>query len=189
MRSVGLLEISSRKIGDVVSLINQIANQTNLLALNATIEAARAGEAGKGFAVVASEVKTLAGQSSKATDEIAAQVADVQRVAEETAESIRTISSVITHVATIAASIGLSGCSSRNRAISALTQTDARAVGEQRTISACESAKACRIASDRLLAAAKSSRSRKMAPSRSPPLPLCWSARSATDARNPRGRR
>jgi methyl-accepting chemotaxis protein len=105
MRSVGLLEISSRKIGDVVSLINQIANQTNLLALNATIEAARAGEAGKGFAVVASEVKTLAGQSSKATDEIAAQVADVQRVAEETAESIRTISSVITHVATIAASI------------------------------------------------------------------------------------
>lgn len=105
MRSVGLLEISSRKIGDVVSLINQIANQTNLLALNATIEAARAGDAGKGFAVVASEVKTLAGQSSKATDEIAAQVADVQRVAEETAESIRTISSVITHVATIAASI------------------------------------------------------------------------------------
>ena len=105
MRSVGLLEISSRKIGDVVSLINQIANQTNLLALNATIEAARAGDAGKGFAVVASEVKTLAGQSSKATDEIAAQVADVQRVAEETADSIRTISSVITHVATIAASI------------------------------------------------------------------------------------
>lgn len=105
MQSVAQLETASRKIGDVVSLINQIAGQTNLLALNATIEAARAGDAGKGFAVVASEVKTLAGQSSKATEEIAAQVADVQRVAEETAASIRAISGVIAHVATIAATI------------------------------------------------------------------------------------
>lgn len=105
MRSVGQLEVTSRRIGDVVSLINEIANQTNLLALNATIEAARAGEAGKGFAVVASEVKTLAGQSSKATDEIAAQVADVQRVAEETAEAIRSISSVVARMAGIATSI------------------------------------------------------------------------------------
>jgi methyl-accepting chemotaxis protein len=105
MQSVGRLEATSRKIGDVVQLINQIANQTNLLALNATIEAARAGEAGKGFAVVASEVKTLASQSSQATDEIATQVADVQRVAEETAEAIRSISNVVARMAGIATSI------------------------------------------------------------------------------------
>jgi methyl-accepting chemotaxis protein len=65
-------------IGDVVSLITSIAGQTNLLALNATIEASRAGDAGKGFAVVASEVKNLANQTAKATEDIAAQIREVQ---------------------------------------------------------------------------------------------------------------
>ncbi len=69
----GLADATS-KIGEIVSLIQDIAEQTNLLALNATIEAARAGEAGKGFAVVASEVKNLALQTSKATEEIGAQI-------------------------------------------------------------------------------------------------------------------
>jgi len=67
-----------QQIGEVVSLIRNIAGQTNLLALNATIEAARAGEAGRGFAVVASEVKSLAVQTAKATEQIAGQIEAVQ---------------------------------------------------------------------------------------------------------------
>ncbi|HYG89555.1 MAG TPA: methyl-accepting chemotaxis protein [Azospirillum sp.] len=100
----GLTE-AAEKIGEVVGLITQIASQTNLLALNATIEAARAGEAGKGFAVVASEVKNLANQTAKATEDIAGQVAGIQRVSTETAAAIRTIGEVIARIDDIATTI------------------------------------------------------------------------------------
>ncbi|NLH80732.1 MAG: chemotaxis protein, partial [Phyllobacteriaceae bacterium] len=79
----------------VVDLIRAIAEQTNLLALNATIEAARAGESGRGFAVVAAEVKTLAGQTAKATDEIAAQIGAIRIEVEAAVAAIAEIGTKI----------------------------------------------------------------------------------------------
>ena len=101
----GLTE-AARRIGEVVSLINDIAAQTNLLALNATIEAARAGEAGKGFAVVASEVKTLANQTAKATEEISSQIAAIQSATGDAVGAIESIGNTIgeiSHIATVVA--------------------------------------------------------------------------------------
>ena len=99
------LAATAQKIGDVVKLINDIAGQTNLLALNATIEAARAGEAGKGFAVVASEVKSLANQTAKATEDIAAQVNAIQQATGGAVTAIQGISQTIGRVNEIATTI------------------------------------------------------------------------------------
>ncbi|MET1411797.1 HAMP domain-containing methyl-accepting chemotaxis protein [Roseibium sp. HPY-6] len=92
------LAASADKIGEVILLIQGIAEQTNLLALNATIEAARAGEAGKGFAVVASEVKELATQTAKATEAISTQITDIQKETESSVEAIRGIAETMREV-------------------------------------------------------------------------------------------
>ncbi|WP_439573636.1 methyl-accepting chemotaxis protein [Phreatobacter sp.] len=99
------LSSAAQRIGDVVQLITTIAAQTNLLALNATIEAARAGEAGRGFAVVASEVKSLATQTSRATEEIGAQIASVQTSTQGAVQAIDEIGATISTINEISAAI------------------------------------------------------------------------------------
>ncbi len=96
------LDRAVKTIGQVVELINSIANQTNLLALNATIEAARAGEAGRGFAVVASEVKDLASQTTRATADIGTSIAHVQNVALDSIAAVQEIATTIEEVRRVA---------------------------------------------------------------------------------------
>jgi methyl-accepting chemotaxis protein len=111
------LAAAGQRIGAVVDLIQAIAAQTNLLALNATIEAARAGEAGRGFAVVASEVKSLAGQTAKATEEIAQQVQGIQVSTKNAVDAVRDIAramrAIDTVTTTIASAIEQQGAATR----------------------------------------------------------------------------
>ncbi|EIZ83071.1 methyl-accepting chemotaxis protein [Methylobacterium sp. GXF4] len=103
--AVQVLAESAEKIGSVIALISQIAGQTNLLALNATIEAARAGDAGRGFAVVASEVKELAGQTTRATEEIGAQIGAIQTATGDAVSAIRSIARIVGEIATSSTAI------------------------------------------------------------------------------------
>jgi methyl-accepting chemotaxis protein len=128
------IEESSRKISDIISVIDEIARQTNLLALNAAVEAARAGEAGRGFAVVASEVRSLAQRSSQAAKDIkdlitnsSNQVQDgvelVNRAGSSLTEIVESIKKVAAIVSEIASASGeqSTGCDQVN---AALTQMD-----------------------------------------------------------------
>jgi methyl-accepting chemotaxis protein len=85
----------AKEISDVTDLINRIAGQTNLLALNATIEAARAGDAGRGFAIVAQEVKSLAGQTATATQDISKRIEAIQNATNRSVAAIQGISQTI----------------------------------------------------------------------------------------------
>jgi methyl-accepting chemotaxis protein len=133
--AMGEITTSSRKIGDIITTIDEIAFQTNLLALNAAVEAARAGEQGRGFAVVATEVRNLARRSASASKEIKTLIGDsVQKVAlgsehvNHSGETLQEIVSSVKQVTDIVAEISAAsqeqttGIQQVNKAVSQLDQ-------------------------------------------------------------------
>jgi len=103
--AINALARAAEDIGAIVGVIQTIAEQTNLLALNATIEAARAGDAGRGFSVVAAEVKSLAMQTGRSTEQIAAKVAEIQSTTRQVVSSLGGIAESIEQLSGITGSI------------------------------------------------------------------------------------
>ena len=118
--AMGAITDSSKKIADIIGVIDEIAFQTNLLALNAAVEAARAGEQGRGFAVVASEVRTLAGRSADAAKEIKGLITDSVEKVEQGSELVdasgKTLEEIVTGVKKVTDIISEIAASSQEQA-------------------------------------------------------------------------
>jgi methyl-accepting chemotaxis protein len=121
------------RIGPVASLISEIAAQTNLLALNAAIEAARAGDAGKGFAVVAAEVKSLASQTSKATEDIGRQIAVIEEAMRRSVDEIKHGSDTATKIAGIVEAVA-GAVDEQAAATQSIAQSAGRAAANATTV-------------------------------------------------------
>jgi len=155
---IGVLRQTVNQIGDVSALIRDIAGQTNMLALNATIEAARAGVAGKGFAVVAGEVKSLAGQTARASTSITKEVGSVHQVSGQVAKAVEMIGADITGMgeatAAIASAVEEQGAATAEISRAATTAAVAGNTVERVAHSLLQNAKDCDQASADLLGAA-----------------------------------